>query len=122
MPKSQKSFWIVAFLIAGGIDFLFWKKTIGISFLVWSLLAMGGALYLLFREGYRPARESIWLGLMITGLASIPFFRTEPFTRAMGVLVGLFALMVWATTLRNGYWIAYTLWDVIRALAVFLFF
>ncbi len=121
MPKSQKSFWIVAFLIAGGIDFLFWKKTIGISFLVWSLLAMGGALYLLFREGYRPARESIWLGLMITGLASIPFFRTEPFTRAMGVLVGLFALMVWATTLRNGYWIAYTLWDVIRALAVFLF-
>lgn len=121
MPKSHRSFWTVAFLISAGIDFLFWKKSVGISFFIWSLLAMGGAVYLLYREGHRPARESIWLGFMITGLALIPLIRTEPFTRSVGVLVALFALMVLATTLRNGYWSAYTIWDVIRALAVFLF-
>ncbi|WP_322805756.1 hypothetical protein, partial [Thermanaerothrix sp.] len=69
MPKSHTSFWITAFLIAAGVDVLFWRKPLGVSFPLWTLLAMGGALVLARREGQRPARATLGLGVIILGLA-----------------------------------------------------
>jgi hypothetical protein len=118
MPKSHTSFWITAFLIAAGVDVLFWRKPLGVSFPLWTLLAMGGALVLARREGQRPARATLGLGVIILGLAFLPFWRAEPFTQALSVLLTLVALMFWAATLRTGDWLRYTLWDDLRALAV----
>ncbi len=118
MPKSHTSFWITAFLLAAGVDLLFWRKPLGVSFPLWTLLAMGGALVLARREGQRPARATLGLGVIILGLAFLPFWRAEPFTQALGVLLTLVALMFWAATLRTGDWLYYTLWDDLRALAV----
>jgi len=122
MPKSNRAFWVAALLIAGGVDFLFWRKPIGISFPIWTLLAMGSALYLTLRHGLRPARANIALGVVIIGLASIVFLRSEPFTQALGALVVLMALVIWAATLRNGYWLHYTFWDYIRAIVIMGFY
>lgn len=118
MPKSHTSFWITAFLIAAGVDLLFWRKPLGVSFPLWTLLAMGGALVLARREGQRPARATLGLGVIILGLAFLPFWRAEPFTQAVGVLLTLIGLMFWVATLRTGDWLHYTLWDDLRALAV----
>ncbi|MCX8025676.1 MAG: hypothetical protein N3A60_10785, partial [Thermanaerothrix sp.] len=118
MSKSHTAFWITAFLLAAGVDLLFWRKPIGVSFLVWTLLAMSGALVLARRGGQRPARATLGLGVIILGLASLPFWRAEPFTRVLSVLLTLVALMFWAATLRTGDWLRYTVWDDLRALAV----
>ncbi len=79
---------------------------------------MGSALVLARREGQRPARATLGLGVIILGLAFLPFWRAEPFTQALSVLLTLVALMFWAATLRTGDWLRYTLWDDLRALAV----
>ncbi|HAD06540.1 MAG TPA: hypothetical protein DCE76_05210, partial [Anaerolineaceae bacterium] len=121
MPKSSNAFWFTALLIAAGVDFLFWDKPVGISFPIWTLLALGGALFLTLRNGLRPARANILLSVVILGLASLAFLRAEPLTRALGILLALAGLMMWAATLLNGYWLHYTLWDDIRAVAVLAF-
>lgn len=121
MPKSSSAFWFTALLIAAGVDFLFWGKPIGVSFPIWTLLAIGGAWLLSMRQGRRPAGANILLGAVILGLASLAFLRAEPLTIALGVLLALAALMLWAATLLNGYWLRYTLWDTIRSTAVLVF-
>jgi hypothetical protein len=121
MPKSYNAFWFTALLIAAAVDFLFWDKPVGISFPLWTLLALGGALFLTQRNGLRPARATILLGILILGLASLAFLRTEPLSRALGILLALSGLMIWAATLLNGHWLNYTLWDDIRAVAVLIF-
>ncbi len=121
MPNTYNAFWLTALLIAAGVDFLFWGKPIGISFPIWTLLAMGGALFLTYRQAVRPARATLLLGMIILALTSLTFLRAEPLTRTLGGLLGLAALMIWAATLRSGDWYQYTLWDTLRAAAVLVF-
>lgn len=118
MPKSHLSFWITAFGLAASVDILFWRKPVGISFAVWTLLAMGGALVLTGRGGQRPARATLGLGGLLLGLALLPFWRAEPLTQALSIVLTLGALMLWVATLRTGDWLHYTLWDDLRALGV----
>ncbi|GAP12164.1 hypothetical protein BECAL_03367 [Bellilinea caldifistulae] len=121
MPKSYNAFWITALLIAAGVDFLFWGKPVGVSFPIWTLLAISGALFLNFRHGSHPARANIVLGGIILALASLTFLRAEPLTAALGLLLALAALMLWAVTLPNGHWLYYTLWDTLRAVTILVF-
>ncbi len=121
MPKSHNAFWFTALLIAAAVDFLFWGKPVGISFPIWTLVAICSALYLNFRQAFRPAAANILLGVIILGLASLAFWRDEPLSRALGILLALAALMLWAATLRSGDWLHYTLWDTLRAVAVLIF-
>ncbi|MEW6181177.1 MAG: DUF4173 domain-containing protein [Chloroflexota bacterium] len=121
MPKSHNLFWLTALLIATGVDFLFWGKPIGISFPIWSLLAISGAVFLTYRQGSRPAGANILLAAVILALAALVFLRAEPLTRVLAGLLVLAALMLWAATLRSGYWLHYTLWDTLRAFAVLVF-
>ena len=121
MPKSTTPYWIAAFVLGSGVDILFWGKPVGISFFIWSALALGSAMFLAFSAGNRPARANILLGIIILGLAVQPFLRAEPFSQALGILLALLGLMIWAATLRNGNWLHFTLWDYIRAVAVLIF-
>lgn len=121
MKKYMNAFWLTAFLIAGGVDFLFWGKGIGISFPIWTIFTLGSSILLSLRHNIRPARQNIYLGLVIAGLSILPFIRKEPFTIVSGILLTLLALMIWAVTMRNGYWMQYTLWDFIRAIVVLAF-
>ncbi|MFZ6018198.1 MAG: DUF4153 domain-containing protein, partial [Chloroflexota bacterium] len=121
MPKSTTPYWVAAFVLGSGVDILFWGKPVGISFFIWSALALGSAMFLAFSAGNRPARANILLGIIILGLAVQPFLRAEPFSQALGILLALPGLMIWAATLPNGNWLHFTLWDYIRAVAVLIF-
>jgi hypothetical protein len=46
MPKNLSRFWLVVLALAWGFDFLFWKKTPGISFPIFVILSLAGGLYL----------------------------------------------------------------------------
>ncbi len=58
--KNYYSFWFAAFVIACGVDFLFWGKPIGVSFPLWVLLVMSSAIYLAWKTKMRPARENLF--------------------------------------------------------------
>ncbi|BAJ63919.1 hypothetical protein ANT_18930 [Anaerolinea thermophila UNI-1] len=119
--KNYYSFWFAAFVIACGVDFLFWGKPIGVSFPLWVLLVMSSAIYLAWKTKMRPARENLFLGVAGFGLALLPLLRAEPFTQVVAVLLTLLVLMLWAATLRTGHWLRYNLWDYIRTVAVLIF-
>jgi phage-related holin len=107
--KHPWRFWITAFVLAAGFDLLFWGKSIGISFLIWVVLALAGAIFLSISENKRPAAGSWVLGAICIVLAGISFLRQEPFTRIAAVLLSLACLGILAATFSTGHWLVYTL-------------
>jgi hypothetical protein len=68
MPKQKRWFWLAALAAACFFDILFWKKDLGVSFLIWiaTLLVLG---YLLaWREGKKPALASLILTVLVLAL------------------------------------------------------
>ncbi len=116
MPKHKNWFWLAAFAAACFFDFLFWKKNLGISFLIWiaALIIIG---YLLaWREGKKPAAASIIITLLTLGFAFVPAWRSEPFTRFFSVMLTLGGLLLLSATFLNGNWPFYKMVDYFKAL------
>jgi hypothetical protein len=113
MTRSLAQFWWIGLAAAWAVDFLFWRKAPGISFLIWILLATGGGLWLAKRTGVRMAGVNlVLLGVMILS-GGILFLRQEPFTRVVNVLLTLEIFVLAAATFSNGYWLAYRMVDFI---------
>ena len=64
---------------------------------------------LLFAEGYKPARNSIWLLFAFTFFAVITFVRQEPLTIFLAYTFTLFSIGLFATTYLGGHWHLYRL-------------
>ncbi|OQY27385.1 MAG: hypothetical protein B6I38_10165 [Anaerolineaceae bacterium 4572_5.1] len=66
MLKNKSFLWVASLLTAWSIDFLFWGKSIGISFAILVGIVIVAALILAQRENAPPARMSLWLlGLIV---------------------------------------------------------
>jgi hypothetical protein len=115
MLKHPQRFWLVALVIAWAVDFLFWEKPIGISFLIFTLLALAGGFGLAVSEKVRPARFSYLLGGLVIAMAEVTVIRGESFTRILNGLLALSGLLLLVMTFRTGGWIRFFLTDYIGA-------
>ena len=90
--KHPDRLWLVALFIGWCFDQLFWGVTAGISFFLFSLLAVGAGLGIAIGEGLLPARRSLWLLLPLLFFAAMTAIRQEPFSLVLNVLMTLMIL------------------------------
>lgn len=116
MVKSLARLWVVTLLIAWGFDFLFWKKEPGISFAIFIFLTLAGGIGLSLLEKVPPRKLSLLLLLPLVFFTLSSFWRLEPFTSMVNVLLSLAFLAILAITYRSGGWLQYGLVDYARRL------
>jgi hypothetical protein len=116
MVKSLPRLWTVTLLIAWGFDFLFWQKPVGVSYTIFMTLVVVSGVGLSLLEKRPPAWRSLLLILPLTFFALMSFWRLEPFTSMINILLSLVCLAILAITYRSGGWLRYGLVDYARRL------
>ena len=114
MNKKPNRFWLIILLLGLSIDFLFWKKSIGINFAIFAVLCVIGGFYLLVSNALHPAKKSLWLLFPLLFFLVITFLRQEPLTSFLAFLFVLFFLGVLASTYLGGRWFQYSLLDYVK--------
>jgi len=102
-----------AILVAWTFDFLFWKKSPGISFAIFVGITLGAGFLLARAENKRPASHSWWLLIPITIFTVGTFLRREPFTSFANYMLVLVLMGVFVHTFSSGRWFHYSLSDYI---------
>ncbi len=119
MPNHSQRYWLAALLVAWSVDFLFWGKPAGISFLLFTILALAAGYTLLWNEGPGASARADWASHILAGLvialAAITVLRSEPFTRVLGALFTLGGLGLLVMTFRSGGWKRYRMLDYVAA-------
>ena len=115
MIRHPWRFFIVSLLAAWAVDFLFWEKPVGISFLIWVTILLLGAVFLMHSEGVQFARQSFVLIGAILLLAAVGFLRQESFTRGFSILLTIGLIWLLTSTLQNGFWVRFRIIDYISA-------
>lgn len=111
MIKFPWRFTIVALIVAWAVDFLFWKKPIGISLLIWILLILVGSIVLSKSEKKTLSPINIIPALAALVFAAISFIRAEPFTLGINLLFSMGAIFVLAASFSTGHLVHYRLVD-----------
>jgi hypothetical protein len=109
--KQPARLGLIVLLLGWVFDFLFWEQSVGLNFALFTTLCLAGGTFLLFKEGYRPARNSLWLLLPFSFFASTVFVRQEPLTIFLAYTFTVFFLGVLAITYLGGRWFQYGLID-----------
>jgi hypothetical protein len=107
--KYRHLFWLFALLTAFSFDQFFWGGLVGINILLFVMAALLGGLIPIWLGRNSIPWTSYLLLLPIVGFALMTFFRAEPLTSVMNVLITMGALVLLATTLRNGDWFRFNL-------------
>lgn len=113
MKANPNRFWTIVILLGWAFDFLFWKKPLGINFVIYVILVLATGIVLLKLDGLRVVRETSLLLLPIAFLAVMTFFRLEPMTVFLSVSAVLFLMGLFALTYLNGAWLRYALLDYV---------
>jgi hypothetical protein len=116
MPKHKNWFWLAALAAACFFDFLFWKKNLGISFVIWIAVLIIIGYLLAWREGQKPAAASIILSILTLGFAFVPAWRSEPFTRLLSAVLTMGGLLLLSATFLTGNWPFYKMVDYFKSL------
>lgn len=111
MVKQAGRVWTVVLVLGWLFDFLFWKKSLGVNFALFTSLCLWGGIWLLIQSDQRPAKNSLWLLLPFVFFATVTFVRQEPITLLLGFLLSLFSVIVFASTYKGGRWMHYGLLD-----------
>ena len=115
--KNKKILYGLSGLAAAWLfDFLFWKKTAGISFLVWIIVLLGIGYFIAWREHKRPSIWSYILTACILGFALIAAWRSEHLTRFTSIVMAMTGLLLLTATFLNGYWTSFRLLDYVGEL------
>ena len=118
MIKSLNRLWVVALFIAWCFDLLFWEKQPGISFAIFVSLVVLGGVGVSLVEKRPPARSSLLLLIPLAFFALMSFWRLEPFTTLVNILLSLVLLSILAITYRSGGWLRYGWADYARRLVM----
>ena len=113
MIISPKYLWSTVMILGLSFDFLFWKKTPGISFTIFIFLCLIAGISLLRFSDLRPARNSLLLLPPVAFLTVMVFVRLEPMTVFLSVSLTFFLLALFAVTYLGGRWPWYSLPDYI---------
>ena len=111
--KRPARLWVIVLLLGWVFDFLFWKQKVGVNFVLLLTICLLGGVYLLFAEGHKPARSSLWLLLPFTFFVAITFIRREPLTIFLAFTFSLFSIGLFATSYQGGRWYLYWLSDYV---------
>ncbi len=109
--KHPGWFGLAGLVVGFAVDWFFWGKPFGISFLVWTALVLAGFFLLARGEKSRPSRLSLLLAAAILLPAFFTFLRQEVFTRFSSSLAVLGLLALLAATFKTGNWLYYRLSD-----------
>jgi hypothetical protein len=107
--KYRNLFWLLALGAAFIFDQFFWQKPIGINIFLFFLIALLGGLIPIWLEKEPIPLTSYLLLIPAIGFALMTFFRKEPLTNVMNILLSLGALILFSITLFNGNWIKFTI-------------
>ena len=111
MTKHPKLLWIVVLFIGWAFDFLFWGKSLGINFAFFVGISVLGGLFLMWVNGIKPARKSLWLLIPFVFFAVITVVRQEPLTLFLAYTFTLLSMGLLAVTFLGGRWPQYNLLD-----------
>jgi hypothetical protein len=103
--KHRTHFFVGTLFVAWMFDFLFWKQQPGITISIYVLILVATGLGLAFKEGVKPAWQSLLLSIPILFFSLVPGLRMEPYTQAVAYLLTLALLISIALTLCNGLWV-----------------
>jgi hypothetical protein len=107
--KRPNRLFLLVLLLGWIYDFLFWEHSAGVNFALLSVLCVLGGLYLLFSEGYKPARNTLWLLIPFVFFIFITFVRQESLTIFLAYIFTLFSIGLFATSYLGGRWHLYRL-------------
>lgn len=112
MPINRPTRLIVAaLLLAWCFDQLFWRKTPGISFPIFTLLCLAAGFWLTWVEKRPIASSSLPVLIPILFFSAMSFLRQEPFTQFLNYTFTLWCLALLSITWMGGKWWQYTLFD-----------
>lgn len=110
----MRKYLLLASLLLGiAFDFLFWKKTPGISFVIFTTLCLLTGYLLLRLQKIQPARMSLVLLVPIIFFSVMTFNRLEPFTLLLNYALTLICMAIFVMTYRNGRWISFSFSDYV---------
>ena len=113
MKTNPNRFWFTVILLGWAFDFLFWKKPVGINFVIYVALCLVAGILLLQADGLRLSRRSGLLLFPIAFLAAMTSIRLEPMTVFLSISMTVFLMGVFAMTFLSGQWVQYGLLDYI---------
>ena len=113
MVKNRSTLWYTALVIGWSFDILYWKKPLGVSFLIHIILLLAGLIFLSREEKRPPVTKSLPLIGIILVFSTLGFLRMEPFTRTLNHLLSLGFLGLFILSFQGGRWTAYNMSDYI---------
>ncbi len=120
MPEHPQRFWLAALLVAWSVDFLFWNKPVGISLMIFVVLALAAAFWLARVEKIRPVWAGPVLAAAVLLAAGVTVFRVEPMTRFLNASLAVGLLLLLAVSWRSVNWLRFGILDwVVTAVDVF---
>lgn len=108
MRKHPNVLWLVALVLGGLLDFLFWRQGLGVNFALYALLCLCAGFILLRLDGKRLAPAAALLIPLILFFAAITFIRAEPLTQFVGVSMCLLCMVLLAVSFLDGSWLRTT--------------
>jgi hypothetical protein len=109
----QKKWFLVigGLLIGWAFDFLFWRKTQGISLPLWIGVVLLAGVGILIFEKVKPAWQNILLMAGAVGMSLFTALRLEPFTRFVTFCITFASLFVLTFSYQKAYWISFRIRD-----------
>ena len=113
---SSRILWC-SLLLGICFDILFWKKSPGISFFIFTALLIIAGMILGIWNKRKPAAFTWILAGMALVFSAMTFIRQEPFTTFINVVLTFCSLALMALTYASGIWPRYSLADTVTGLA-----
>ncbi|MCD6355703.1 MAG: hypothetical protein J7L66_00335 [Anaerolineaceae bacterium] len=104
---------LISLMIGIAFDVLFWKKTPGISFMVFIVLWLTVDYLLLREKQVTIAKSNLPLLISTFFFSLMIFIRLEPFTVFLNYMVSFLTMAILTMTYQNGIWQKYGLFDYI---------
>jgi len=111
---SKKYLLPAAILLGVFWDFLFWKKSPGISYPIFIILCLATGFLLLRSSKVYPSRINYLLFGLIAIFSTLTFVRNDIFTRFVNFALSILFTSLLSVTYKSGAWVNFNLFDYIR--------
>ncbi|MCW5878498.1 MAG: DUF4173 domain-containing protein [Anaerolineales bacterium] len=114
--------WLFPMAVILGIafDFLFWGRSLSVSFAIYMALLLAAGFWLAQRAGLKPARAAMGLLLPIALLSLVSGVRTEPLTVLLSRTAAVGLLALFAISFLGGQWPRFGFVDYVYKLLGFI--